>query len=130
MDKPESPDARARELLRRVLPDKQWTQFDETGVVEVSGSRGTYQMSSRELTRVFDSQTKRLLVTTCLQLSVPAPAADRIIAEYVLIRNDEDLYWRTANVFPTGTDDRSLAVFLVLLLDLILSVVLVGQLIN
>src|SRR3989304_6532390 len=102
MDKPESPDARARELLRRILPEPQWTQFDETGVVEVSGSRGIYQMSCRELTRVFDSQTKRLRVTTCLQLSIPAPAADRIIAEYVLIQNDADLYWQTANIFPAG----------------------------
>ncbi len=33
----------------------------------------------------------------CLQLSVPAPPHDRVIAEYMLIRNDEDLYWRTAH---------------------------------
>ncbi len=127
MNKTLTPDARARELLRHVLTERQWTQFDETGVFEVSGSRGTYQMSCRELTRVLDPQTSRLLVTTCLQLSVSAPAPDRLIAEYLLILNDEDLYWRTANVFPTGTDNRSLAVFLVLLLDVFLFAVLVGQ---
>jgi hypothetical protein len=122
-----NPDARARELLHRLLPEPQWAQFAATGVFDIAGSRGIYQMSCREITRVLDSRTGQLLVTTCLQLSIPAPATDRLIAEYLLIVNDEDLYWRTANVFQTGTDNRSLMMFLVLLLDLLLFAVLIAE---
>ena len=63
-----------------------------------------------------------------MQLSVPAPVYDRIIAEYVLIRNDEDLYWHTANIFPASWDNRTFAIFLAALFDVMLFVTLVVQL--
>jgi hypothetical protein len=37
-----------------------------------------------------------------------------------MIQNDEDLYWRTANIFSAGLDDRVLAEFLVAALDALL----------
>ena len=124
------PDVRARELLSRVLPDAQWTEFAKTDSFEVSGSRGIYQMSSGGTTRVLDLRTRQLRATACLQLTVPAPAADRLIAEYLLVANDENLYWRTANVFPTSIDNRSFALFMLLVLDLFLFAVLMARLIH
>lgn len=126
MEEQQSPDARARDLLRHVLPEMQWAQFSETGILEVSGFRGTYRICASDFTRVLDSQTRRPVASACLQLSVPAPVHDRVIAEYVLIRNDEDLYWRTANIFQ-ATPDVGLAVLLAAV-DVMLMVVLCIQL--
>lgn len=40
-----------------------------------------------------------MLAYACLQLSVTAPSYDRVVAEYLLLKNAEDAYWKTANVF-------------------------------
>ena len=120
MEQHESPDDRAMELLRHVLPETQWAQFTETGILEVSGCRGIYRIYAVDLTHILDAQTRRPINSACLQLSVPAPVHDRIITEYVLIRNDEDRYWRMANIFPAGLDNLRFAVVLTALLDLML----------
>jgi hypothetical protein len=114
--------------LRRILPETQWEQFSDTGTIEIPGSRGTYRISSRDLTRLLDPETRRQRASACLQLSVPAPVHDRIIAEYMLIRNDEDLYWRTANIFPAAFGNWVLAEFLVAALDALLLMLLISQL--
>ena len=128
MDAQLCPEARAKDLLRRILPEGQWEQFSETGTLDIPGSRGTYRLSTRDLTRVLDAQTRRPRASTCLQLTIPAPVHDRIIAEYMLIQNDEDLYWRTANIFPAGLDNRVLTEFLLAALDALLLILLIAQL--
>ena len=124
----ESADSRANELLRRILPEKEWVQFSETGVLEVPGAHGTYQICDRDLTQVIHPNNRRPFANACLQLSVPAPAKDRIIAEYMLIRNDEDLYWRTANIFPAGLDNGALAEFFLAAIDALLLVIVFAEL--
>jgi hypothetical protein len=124
----ESTDSRALELLRRVLPETQWTQFSRTGLLEVAGCRGTYRISAQGLTRVFDPETGRPRASACLQLSIPAPAHDRIVAEYVLIRNDEDLYWQTANIVSVDLENLRLIQALMVVLDTVLFVILGLQL--
>ena len=128
MDPDDTADGRAQELLCRILPAMEWDRFRQTGVLEVPGSRGTYRICTHNFTRVLDAPTHRPRVSTCLQLTVPAPVLDRIITEYLLIRNDEDLYWRTANIFPAGVENRVLAGFLVALLDVVLLGILIVQL--
>jgi hypothetical protein len=128
MEEQLAPEVKAKKLLRRILPEPQWEEFSDTGMLEVSGSRGTYRISTRDLTRLLDAETRRPRASACLQLTVPAPVNDRIIAEYLLIQNDEDLYWRTANTFPASLDNRVLAQFLVGALDVLLLVLLFAQL--
>jgi hypothetical protein len=128
MDRQQSPDDRASELLCRVLPETQWAQLRKTGFLEVSGFRRTYRIYAHGVTRVLDSQTRQPIALACLELSVPAPAHDRMIAEYVLIRNDEELYWRTANIFSASLDDQRLAVILTALFDAMLLATLFVQL--
>jgi hypothetical protein len=122
-----APEVTAKNLLRRILPETQWKEFSSTGMLMVPASRGIYRISTRDLTRLLDAQTRRPRASACLQLTVPAPVNDRIIAEYLLIQNDEDLYWRTANVFPAGLDNRVLTHFLVAALDVLLLVLLLAQ---
>jgi hypothetical protein len=128
MDSRLCPDAKAKDLLRRILPESQWEQFSDSGTLEIPGTRGTYRLCTCDLTRVLDPQTRRPRASACLQLTVPAPVHDRIIAEYMLIRNDEDLYWRTANILPAGLDNRVFVEFLVAALDTLLLILLIAQL--
>ena len=40
----------------------------------------------------------------CLQAgTIYCPDIDRMIAEYILIKNDPKLYWKTARIFYTNT---------------------------
>jgi hypothetical protein len=119
------PEARAKDLLRRILPESQWERFSETETIEVAGSRGTYRICTGDLTRLLDAKTRRPRAGACLQLTVPAPVHDRIIAEYLLIQNDEDLYWQTANIFPVNP---VLAEFLVAAVDALLLILLFAEL--
>jgi hypothetical protein len=124
----ESPEVRAKGLLQRILPEVQWQRFSETGILAVAGSRGTYRICADGQTTLVHSRTGRTLASACLQLTVPAPVHDRIIAEYLLIRNNEDLYWQTANVFSTAMDSRSSAVLFVAFLDLTILMILIARL--
>ena len=58
----------------------------------------------------------------CLQLTIPAPSCDRMIAEYLMLRNDEALYWRKANIEPVQKSNGKIATVLMAALDLALLV--------
>jgi hypothetical protein len=47
---------------------------------------------------------------------------------YMLIRNDEEFYWRTANIFPAALGNWLLAECLVAALDALLLMLLIAQL--
>ena len=123
-----SAEATAKNLLRRILPERQWDQLSETGMLEIPGSRGIYRISIRDLTRVLETETRRPRASACLQLTVPAPVNDRIIAEYLLIRNDENLYWQTATITPEPAPSRRPLVLLLAAFDTIMLLILLAQL--
>jgi len=57
-----------------------------------------YRISRSAQTEIYLKD--RLTARACLQLTVPAPSYDRMIAEYLILNSDENLYWTKANVFP------------------------------
>ena len=87
------------DLLHSVLPEPAWMAFRDNGIVEYTGKCGIYTISAGDQTVIRDSRTGRTIAYACLQLSVLAPAYDRMAAEYLLLKNAEDLYWKTANIF-------------------------------
>jgi hypothetical protein len=113
---------KALQLLRRALPDETWFEFISTGTIQFSGNRATYLISSHSQTKIFAPATRRCVAYACLQLSTAAPDYDRILAEYLLLKNDEDRYWRTANMFGPASDIAVLflAVFNLCLLSYLL----------
>ena len=58
----------------------------------------------------------------CLQLSIPAPTYDRMVAEYLLIRNAEDIYWKTANIFSRSGNEFGIATLFLIAFDIALFV--------
>jgi hypothetical protein len=90
---------KARELLRLVLPGEEWSQLETKGVLKFRGQRALYVISPYSQTEIRDTVTGRCVGHACLQLSIPAPTYDRVAAEYLLLKNSEDTYWKTANIF-------------------------------
>jgi hypothetical protein len=121
--------AKARRLLCEILPERPRKEFIETGAFHHEGNGVTYRISESGQTEIYANS--RLSATACLQLSIPAPGCDRMLAEYLILKNDEAFYWKVANVFPTQTKfDFRVVTFLVLdvllLVDLIWIVYRIG----
>ncbi len=113
---------KARQLLRSVLPEDSWLELEQRGVIQFSGKRGTYVISPYSQTEIRDSSSGRCIAYACLQLSVPAPTYDRMVAEYLLIRNAEDVYWKTANIFSRTGNEFGIATLFLIAFDIALFV--------
>jgi hypothetical protein len=96
-----SASAKARRLLCEILPERARRDFLMTGSFVHEGNGVTYRICERSQTQIYVNG--RHSAIACLQLSVPAPGCDRMIAEYLILRNDERLYWNLANVLPLET---------------------------
>ena len=118
----------ARELLRSILPESSWVDLEERGVIHYVGKRATYVISPYSQTEIRDTSSGRCLAYACLQLSIAAPTYDRMVAEYLLIRNAEDAYWKTANIFSRGGNEFGIATLFLIAFDiaLLVNLVLVG----
>ena len=108
---------KARDLLHQVLPDDSWRQFADKGIVQVTGKRGHYLISPCSQTEIRDRITGRCLAYSCLQLSIAAPHYDRMVAEYLLITNAEEVYWKTANIFTRNSYEFDLATLCLVAFD-------------
>ena len=113
---------KARILLRTVLPEKSWVELEERGVIQYVGKRGTYVISPYSQAEIRDTSSGRCVAYACLQLSIPAPTYDRMVAEYLLIRNSEDLYWKTANIFSRSGNEFGIATLFLIAFDIALFV--------
>jgi hypothetical protein len=58
----------------------------------------TYRIYRSSQTEIY--WNGRLSANACLQLTVPTPGYDRMIAEYLILNTDETLYWSKANILP------------------------------
>src|SRR5215471_16637985 len=113
---------KARQLLRSVVSEEQWTELQDKGVFLISGKRGNYVISPYSQTEIRDASTGRCVAYACLQLSIPAPTYDRMVAEYLLIKNAEDTYWKTANIFSRSGNEFGIATLFLIAFDIALFV--------
>jgi hypothetical protein len=114
----DSASAKARRLLCEILPEEARRQFLTTGFFHYEGNGLTYRISERASTEIYSNG--RPSASACLQLSIPAPGCDRMIAEYLILKNDEALYWKVANVFPLEGEPVDSRLFLIAMFDLAL----------
>ena len=119
----------ARGLLRSILSERKWTEFELTGAVEIAAKAGIYRIHMTGPTQVLDSETRCLVTTTRWQPVAPGSARDRVIAEYLLIRDDENRYWQNASICSTGISKPRLYLsFLMAAADAILLMILLIRL--
>jgi len=117
-----TPEAKSKQLLCEILPEQALKEFLEKDSFHHYGKLGVYRISRDSQTEIY--RKGRLAACGCLQLCIFAPSYDRMVAEYLILANDEQLYWNKANIFPArpAFDLRLLAVAV---LDLTLLVKLV-----
>ena len=95
---PKGPDPRlaAEKLLRSVLPEDLCISLSAIDECEVQGKKHCYKIFKGQKTHCIQGDRT---FSCCIELSdTSAPDTDRIIAEYLLITNDEDEYLKTANL--------------------------------
>lgn len=109
---------KARQLLRSVVSPKEWAELEEKGVLQLTGKRGVYLLSAYSQTEIQDLGSGRRVAYACLQLTIPAPSYDRMVAEYLLIKNAEDVYWKTANIFNRTGNEFSIATLMLIVLNI------------
>jgi hypothetical protein len=105
-----TPESKARRLLCEILPERALKEFLEKDYFHHYGKLGVYRISRDSQTEIY--RKGRLAASGCLQLTIFAPSYDRMVAEYLILANDEQLYWTKANIFPARPiiDFRVLAV--------------------
>jgi hypothetical protein len=121
---PVTPEAKSKQLLSEILPQSALQEFLEKDYFHHVGKLGTYRICRTSQTEIYRKGRRAAL--GCLQLSVFAPSYDRMAAEYLILRNNEQLYWSKANIFPArrAIDFRivaAAALDLMLLLNLALT---------
>ena len=95
---PVTPEAKSKQLLCEILPLRALQEFLEKDYFHHVGKRGTYRICRNSQTEIY--RKGRHAASGCLQLSVFAPSYDRMAAEYLILSNNEQLYWNKANIFP------------------------------
>ncbi len=111
---------KARQLLKQVVLVKDWLELEEKGVLQLTGKRGIYVISPYSETEIRGLESGRCVAYACLQLTIPAPTYDRMVAEYLLIKNAEDVYWNTANIFSRSGNELGIATLFLIALDIVL----------
>lgn len=98
---------RGRELIRDVVTHDEWRQFDDRYYIEVRGTQWLYRLRPTGQTHFRHLTCGCLKATACLELRGPSdyPAEDRVVAEYMLLKNDELRYLRTVNISWLDADD-------------------------
>jgi hypothetical protein len=93
-------ETKAMALLERVVTPVEFECFEKNKYIEVVTDNFIYRIKSAGQTVILTKDWKTPHKSACLQLTVPnAPQADRVVMEYLLIKNDEPRYLRTANLF-------------------------------
>ena len=97
---------KSRELLRQILPEQSWIELEEKGTIKCTGEKVTYILCHYGQTEIRSKKSGRSIAFGCLAVTIPVPVYDRLVAEYLLIKNNERLYWKTANIFPTRPNQK------------------------
>lgn len=119
-DSYEQRNEKALQLLKTVLPEDLWPELMNKGIISLIGKRGKYILATLCQTEIRNPYSDRRVAFACLQLSITAPAYDRMIAEYLLIKNDESTYWKTANIF--SRNEHNIAIMFFIVIDIVLLV--------
>jgi hypothetical protein len=94
---------RALALLERVVAPEEFKSFNDNKYIELTGKKYRYRIKQAGQTALYNLKSGVVEQNACLQLTDnTAPTEDRVVMEYLMIKNKENKYLKTANLFPTG----------------------------
>ena len=114
---------KARELLCEILPAAAREEFLAHDAFHFKGERAIYRICRSSQTEIW--LNGRLTAHACMQLTIPAPSYDRMIAEYLILNSDENLYWNKANILRAKGPVLGLSELLLIAFNFVLLVKLV-----
>jgi hypothetical protein len=114
---------KAKELLCEILPAAAREEFLAHDAFYFKGARATYRICRSSQTEIY--WNGRLTAHACMQLTIPAPSYDRMIAEYLILNSDENLYWSKANILRAKGPTLGLSELLLIAFNLVLLIKLV-----
>lgn len=95
---------KALKLLERVVSVEDFDSYQKKRFIETFGERFKYHIKAAGQTSIYDKKNGSMLFSSCLQLAgdetYGAPQEDRVVMEYLMIKNDENRYLKTANLTP------------------------------
>lgn len=95
---------KALKLLERVVSAEDFDSYQKKRFIETFGKRFKYHIKAAGQTSIYDKNNGSTLFSSCLQLAgdetYGAPQEDRVVMEYLMIKNDEERYLKTANLTP------------------------------
>lgn len=98
---------KALELLKRVTTKDEFEQYCAVSKIFVFGKRYEYSIQKTGQTGIRLHGQDRYIYSACLQFKKEStPPEDRVVMEYLMIKNDEERYLNTANVHHMGTGTR------------------------
>ncbi len=89
----------AVKMLKQLLPPQVWTEFEKTGKIRVIGKNRVYLINLYSQTEIFYLKSRQFCSFSCVQCSSWVTKYHRVLGEYFLIKNHEDIYRKTANFF-------------------------------
>lgn len=93
---------KALKLLERVVSAEDFDSYQKKRFIETFGERFKYHIKAAGQTSIYDKKNGSMLFSSCLQLAgdetYGAPQEDRVVMEYLMIKNDENRYLKTANL--------------------------------
>ena len=106
-------EARARELLRSVVTEREYAMYEELGFLSVPGGQGpgyAYLIYPHEPIVAYDSETEELLSEYCVRFpdrdpdatGSRLPDADDVLAKWIALRGSERELIATANMHLPG----------------------------
>lgn len=94
---------KALALLERVVQPAEFESFKTNKHIELTGKKYRYRIKQAGQTALYGLKSGKVEFNACLQLTgATAPSEDRVVMEYLMIRNKENKYLKEANLFPTG----------------------------
>jgi len=95
---PAQNEVRARETLRRVIGESKFRQFLAKGFITIVGKSGLVYQVFPGMRHTIVWRDGKPWRDVCVVLSGSYPPTDHIIMRYLMILNDEQSFWRKANI--------------------------------
>lgn len=101
----ETPEERAADLLRQVMGDARFRQFQVQGYLDLPSQRKTgrvYRLDTQGNLLYRDPGEASFNTTLCVQATETVPRDDLVAMRYLLVTADEDRLLEVANAFTFG----------------------------
>lgn len=117
--------ADSKKLLQSIVSENEWAELEKSDTITVVREKYTYEIAVRTQTTVRRKNSGRIYAYACIRTMEFMPVYNRMASEYLLLKNDEKEYWKTANIFLRTANEFNIPVLFLIAFDIALFVDLI-----